>query len=55
MTMARIVRGQILSMKEQEYITAARTLGASNIRILVEASYSKLYWTNNSHNHAAYS
>jgi oligopeptide transport system permease protein len=32
--MARIVRGQILSLKEQEYITAAKTLGASNARIL---------------------
>ncbi len=33
--MARIVRGQILSLKEQEYITAAKTLGASNIRTLL--------------------
>lgn len=33
--MARIVRGQILSLKEQEYITAARTLGASGSRILL--------------------
>lgn len=33
--MARIVRGQILSLKEQEYITAARTLGAGGIRILL--------------------
>jgi oligopeptide transport system permease protein len=32
--MARIVRGQILSLKEQEYILAARTIGASNWRIL---------------------
>ncbi len=35
MTMARIVRGQILSLKEQEYVTAARTLGAGNFRILL--------------------
>lgn len=34
-SMARIVRGQILSLKEQEYILAARTLGASTWRILV--------------------
>lgn len=27
--MARIVRGQILSMKEQEFILAARTIGVS--------------------------
>lgn len=33
--MARIVRGQILSLKEQEYITAAKTLGASGVRILL--------------------
>lgn len=32
--MARIVRGQILSLKEQEYVLAARTVGASNWRIL---------------------
>lgn len=33
--MARIVRGQVLSIKEQEYILAARTLGASTPRILI--------------------
>jgi oligopeptide transport system permease protein len=32
--MARIVRGQILSLKEQEYVLAARIVGASNWRIL---------------------
>jgi len=32
--MARIVRGQILSLKEQEYVLAARTLGASKWQIL---------------------
>ena len=32
--MARIVRGQILSLKEQEYVLAARTLGASHWQIL---------------------
>ncbi len=32
--MARIVRGQILSLKEQDYVLAARTLGASSWRIL---------------------
>lgn len=32
--MARIVRSQILSLKEQEYVTAARALGASNGRII---------------------
>lgn len=32
--MARIVRGQILQLKEQEYVLAARSLGASAARIL---------------------
>lgn len=32
--MARIVRGQILSLKHQEYVLAARTLGAGTWRIL---------------------
>jgi oligopeptide transport system permease protein len=33
--MARIVRAQVLSLKEQEFILAARTLGANNLRILL--------------------
>lgn len=33
--MARIVRGQVLSLKEQEYVLAARTLGASSMRIMI--------------------
>ncbi len=33
--MARIVRAQVLSLKEQEFVLAARTLGASNLRILL--------------------
>lgn len=32
--MARIVRGQILSLKSQDYVAAARTMGASSTRIL---------------------
>lgn len=32
--MARIVRGQMLSIKEQDYVLAARTIGASKTRIL---------------------
>ncbi|NLI60921.1 MAG: ABC transporter permease [Clostridiales bacterium] len=32
--MARIVRGQILTLKEQEFVTAARALGASHSRII---------------------
>lgn len=34
--MARIVRGQILSLKSQDYIAAARTMGASPARILTK-------------------
>ena len=33
-TLARVIRGQVLQLKEQEYITAARALGASNARII---------------------
>ena len=33
--MARIVRGQILTLKQQDYVAAARTMGASTPRILV--------------------
>ncbi len=35
-TMARIVRGQIISLKEQEFVLAAKTIGASPIRILLK-------------------
>ena len=31
---ARLVRGEVLSLKEREYVTAARTLGATQSRIL---------------------
>ncbi|WP_124726668.1 ABC transporter permease [Staphylospora marina] len=34
--MARIVRAQILKLKSQEYVLAARTLGASHSRILIK-------------------
>jgi peptide/nickel transport system permease protein len=32
--LARMVRGQFLSLREQEFVTAARALGASNSRII---------------------
>jgi peptide/nickel transport system permease protein len=32
---ARLVRGQILGVREMEYVEAARTLGASNLRLVV--------------------
>jgi peptide/nickel transport system permease protein len=35
MTVARIVRGQILALKEREFIEASRAVGASNFRIVV--------------------
>ncbi|TBH21154.1 ABC transporter permease [Thermus thermamylovorans] len=34
LTSARIVRGQILSLREQDYATAAQALGASDFRVL---------------------
>ncbi len=33
-SMARIIRGQVLMLKQQEYVTAARALGASGSRII---------------------
>jgi len=33
--MARLVRGQILQLKEQEFVLAARTLGASSSRLIL--------------------
>lgn len=33
-TMARLTRGQVLAAREKEYIEAARTIGASNLRIM---------------------
>ena len=34
LTMARIVRGQVLALREQEFVLAAQLLGASDLRIL---------------------
>ncbi|MCY1715015.1 ABC transporter permease [Caproiciproducens galactitolivorans] len=34
--MARIVRGQIMTLKEQEFVTAAKALGASNRQIIAK-------------------
>ena len=33
-TMARLTRGQVLSVREKEFVEAAHTIGASNIRIM---------------------
>lgn len=35
LTMARVVRGQVLSLKNTEFIEAARVMGASTLRILL--------------------
>ena len=35
MTMARLVRGTFLSLREKEFVEAARSLGASHVRIVV--------------------
>ena len=34
LTMARVVRGQIISLKNEQFIEAARTIGASRVRII---------------------
>lgn len=35
LTMARIVRGQVLSLKSQQFVAAARSLGQSHVKILL--------------------
>ena len=35
LSMARIVRGQVLSLKEQDYVLAARAMGAGKMRIIL--------------------
>jgi peptide/nickel transport system permease protein len=32
---ARVVRGEVMSVKEQQYITAARALGLTDFRIIL--------------------
>ncbi|TCU65212.1 binding-protein-dependent transport system inner membrane component [Tissierella praeacuta] len=34
--MAKMVRGQVLSLKESEYVLAAKTVGASTWRIITK-------------------
>lgn len=36
LTMARIVRGQVLSLKNQQFVEAARALGANDLRIVIK-------------------
>ena len=33
---ARVVRGQVISIKEQQYVTAARALGYNDLRIILK-------------------
>jgi oligopeptide transport system permease protein len=35
LTMARIVRGQVLTLRDQEYVLAARVMGAGDVRIIL--------------------
>ena len=35
LTMARVIRGQVLTLREREFVLAARLLGASDLRIVV--------------------
>jgi peptide/nickel transport system permease protein len=35
MTIARLVRGQVLSVREQEYVLAAKAIGVSNFKIML--------------------
>jgi len=34
-TLARVIRGMVLSLRETEYVVAARALGASSVRVIV--------------------
>ena len=36
---ARVVRGQVLTTKQQQYVEAAKALGYSNFRIILDISY----------------
>jgi oligopeptide transport system permease protein len=42
LTMARIVRGQVLSLKSQQFVTAARSLGQSHARIILRHLFPNL-------------
>ena len=44
LTMSRIVRGQIMSLKKMEFIEAARSLGISNCRIIFRHMIPNVLW-----------
>jgi ABC-type dipeptide/oligopeptide/nickel transport system permease subunit len=43
LTMARIVRGQVLSLRNRQFVDASRSLGASHARILVHHILPNIY------------
>ena len=49
LNMARIVRGQILSLKQQDYVLAARSCGASTGRSPAPPHDSQLRWPDHRH------
>ena len=52
-SMARIVRSQVLTLKESEYVTAARALGASGGRIIKAPPADQLHRHPDRHHHPA--
>jgi len=40
--MVRVIRAQVLALKEREYVLAARSLGASDLRIIVQSIFPNL-------------
>ncbi len=42
LTMARIVRGQVLSLKSQQFVLAARAIGQTNVRIVLRHIFPNL-------------
>ena len=44
LTMARIIRGQILSLKSQQFVLAARSIGQSHLNIIFQSSAAQPGW-----------
>ena len=45
MGLARLVRGEILSLREREFVQGARALGAADARIMVQATSCRTRWS----------
>ena len=45
LTMARIVRSQVMSLSKQEFILAAEAMGVSKPSIIYKASHTQYNWT----------